>query len=375
MRATGPASGSNTLVLVPAAASSTDGQIRVERLVEGIAIPILAVAVALVFFGGFVALFGYDPLQTYALIWRGAFGTEFSWENTLQRAAPLLLTSLATALPAWLGLVVIGGEGALVLGGLTAAVVGTAITAAPLVAQLAMAASGMLVGAIWLMLPGALRLWRGVNETISSLLLNYIAVAVLNQLVEGALRDPASLNKPSTRPLDPSYMIGMLPGLNVHYGLLFGLLFCLATGVLMTRTTFGFAARIVGGNLRAARMAGLNVARFVIVACALGGAAAGLAGVMEVAAVQGSATASLAAGYGYTGILVAFVARQNPFAIIPVSILLGGITASSGLLQRRLGMPDAAVIVLEGIVFVAVLAADTLTGRLRSLLVRQAASG
>jgi simple sugar transport system permease protein len=315
-------------------------------------------------------------VQTYALIWRGAFGTEFSWENTLARAAPLLLTSLATALPAWLGLVVIGGEGALVLGGLTAAVVGTVITgSAPLLVQLAMEASGMLVGALWLMLPGALRLWRGVNETISSLLLNYIAIAVLNQLVEGALRDPASLNKPSTRPLDPSIMIGMLPGLNVHYGLLFGLLFCLATGLLMTRTTFGFAARIAGGNLRAARMAGVNVARLVLVACALGGAAAGLAGVMEVAAVQGSATASLAAGYGYTGILVAFVARQNPFAIIPVSILLGGITASSGLLQRRLGMPDAAVIVLEGIVFIAVLAADTLTGRLRVFLVRQAAGG
>jgi simple sugar transport system permease protein len=371
-----PVSESSSLVRAPAAASRTDGRIRAERLFEGIAIPTLALAVALLLFGGFVAVFGYDPVQTYALIWRGAFGTEFSWENTLARAAPLLLTSLATALPAWLGLVVIGGEGALVLGGLTAAVVGTVITgSAPLLVQLAMEASGMLVGALWLMLPGALRLWRGVNETISSLLLNYIAIAVLNQLVEGALRDPASLNKPSTRPLDPSIMIGMLPGLNVHYGLLFGLLFCLATGLLMTRTTFGFAARIAGGNLRAARMAGVNVARLVLVACALGGAAAGLAGVMEVAAVQGSATASLAAGYGYTGILVAFVARQNPFAIIPVSILLGGITASSGLLQRRLGMPDAAVIVLEGIVFIAVLAADTLTGRLRVFLVRQAAGG
>ncbi len=371
-----PASESSSLVRAPAVGSRTDGRIRAERLFEGIAIPTVALAVALLLFGGFVALFGYDPVQTYALIWRGAFGTEFSWENTLQRAAPLLLTSLATALPAWLGLVVIGGEGALVLGGLTAAVVGTVITGtAPLLAQLAMAVSGMLVGALWLMLPGALRLWRGVNETISSLLLNYIAIAVLNQLVEGALRDPASLNKPSTRPLDPSYMIGMIPGLNVHYGLLFGLLFCLATGVLMTRTTFGFAARIAGGNLRAARMAGVNVARLVLVACGLGGAAAGLAGVMEVAAVQGSATASLAAGYGYTGILVAFVARQNPFAVIPVSILLGGITASSGLLQRRLGMPDAAVIVLEGIVFIAVLAADTLTGRLRLFLVRQAARG
>jgi general nucleoside transport system permease protein len=128
---------------------------------------------------------------------------------------------------------------------------------------------------------------------------------------------------------------------------------------------FGFAARVAGGNIRAAKVVGLGVGKLILIVCFLAGAAAGLAGMMEVAAVQGRTNANLAAGYGFTGILVAFLARQNPLAVIPVAVLLGGIGASGGLLQRRLGLPDASVLVLEGMIFVMVLASDTLYGRLR----------
>jgi simple sugar transport system permease protein len=131
----------------------------------------------------------------------------------------------------------------------------------------------------------------------------------------------------------------------------------------MRRTVFGFSARMVGGNVRAALLSGLSVHRLVLCTCALAGAAAGLAGMAEVAAVHGTANASLIVGYGYTGILVAFLARHHPLAIIPVSLLLGGIGASGGLLQRADHLPDAAVNVLEGILFVVVLASETLRGR------------
>ncbi|MGB9093672.1 MAG: hypothetical protein WCB93_06125, partial [Gallionella sp.] len=130
-------------------------------------------------------------------------------------------------------------------------------------------------------------------------------------------------------------------------------------------TTIGFALKTVGGNPRASQMAGLRVNRWVVGAAAAGGAAAGLAGAIEVAAVQGAANSSVVAGYGYAGILVAFIARQNPLAVIPVAILLGGINAAGGMLQRRLDMPDATVMVLQGIVFVVILTSDTLTGRFR----------
>lgn len=338
----------------------------VRRAAEAVLIPIGALLAALVLFGGFMALIGKNPLEVYALIYKGGFGSAFSWQNTLQRAAPLILTALCVALPAQAGLIVIGGEGALVLGGLAAAVVGTITSGAtPILAWFAMAIAAMLMGAFWIAGCGALRHYRGVNETISSLLLAYIAIALFNHMVEGPLRDPQSLNKPSTLPIPESHMLGNVPGFDVHWGLVFGIVACFAFQLWVRATVQGFAVRIVGGNVRAARLAGLPVGKLILIACGLGGAMAGLAGMVEVVAVHGSANASLIAGYGYTSILVAFIARHNPLAIIPVSILLGGINASGGMLQRRLDLPDASVLVLQGIAFMVVLASETLYGRFK----------
>ena len=342
---------------------------------EALAIPIGALAAAMLLFGLFVAIQGLSPLEVYGLIYKGAFASAFSWQNTLSRAAPLILTALCVALPAQAGLMVIGAEGALVLGGLAAAMAGYALDGtAPLFVKCAMVAAGLVAGGVWIGLTGALRQYRGVNETIASLLLTYIAIALFNHFVEGPLRDPASLNKPSTHPIGAANMIGNFPGLDVHWGLGFGIVFCIAMYVLVYRTTWGFGLRITGGNARAARLAGLPVGRLALSACALGGAAAGLAGAVEVAAVHGNANASLIAGYGYTGILVAFIARQNPLAIIPVAILLGGISASGGMLQRRLDLPDATVFVLQGMAFMLILASETLYGRFALFRAREAAA-
>ncbi len=339
---------------------------RLRRPAEAVLVPLGALLAAMVIFGAFVAVLGKDPVEVYALIYKGAFSSAFAWQNTLQRAAPLILTALCVALPAQVGLIVIGGEGALVLGGLAAAVAGHALSgSSPLAIEIAMAIAAMLVGGAWIALAGALRHYRGVNETISSLLLSYIAIALFNHFVEGPLRDPASLNKPSTMPIGEASMIGVIPGTDVHWGLVFGIVFCLIAFVLVRYTVQGFAMRIVGGNVRAAKLAGLPVGILILSSCGLGGAAAGLAGMVEVAAVHGNANASLIAGYGYAGILVSFIARHNPLAIVPVAILLGGIAASGGLLQRRLDLPDATVLLLQGIAFMVILASETLYGRAR----------
>lgn len=328
-------------------------------------VPVGAILVSIVLFGVFVALDGHDPLAVYAEMYRGAFGTWFSFQNSLLRAAPLMLTGLCTALPARLGLTVIGGEGALVVGGLAAAAVALPLQGAPPVVVIgAMMIASMIMGGLWIGAAGALRAMRGVNETISSLLLAYVGIALFNHIVEGPLRDPASLNKPSTPNIGEANMLGPLPGLDVHWGLLFGIVLCLFAYVLMDHTTFGFSARMVGGNPRAARLSGLAVNKLLIITCFLGGAAAGLAGMVEVGAVHGSANASLMAGYGYAGILVAFLANHNALAILPVALLLGGINASGGLLQRTFGLPDAAVNVLQGILFVVLLASQTYRGQL-----------
>ena len=343
-------------------------RLQLRHAAEALAIPVGALLAAMVVFGLFMAALRQSPLEVYTLIYRGGFASAFAWQNTLARAAPLVLTALCVALPAQAGLMVIGGEGALVLGGLAAAVAGHQLAVAgagPLAVKTMMAAAAMLIGAAWIVLAGALRHYRGVNETISSLLLTYIGIAVFNQLVEGPLRDPASLNKPSTTPIGEANMLGHLPGLDVHWGLGFGVIVCLVLYVVVRHTTFGFALRIVGGNARAARLAGLPVGRLILLACALGGAGAGLAGMVEVAAVHGNANASLIAGYGYGGILVAFIARQNPIAIVPVAVLVGGIAASGGMLQRRLDLPDATVLVLQGVAFMLILASEALYGRLK----------
>lgn len=337
---------------------------RLGAFLDGLVVPTSCILVSGALFGVFVGLAGASPVEVYEQMYRGAFGTWFSLQNSLQRAAPLMLTGLCTALPARLGLVVIGGEGALYVGGVAAAAVASHLTgASPYVVLAIMAVTSMLFGALWIGTAGALRVKRGVNETISSLLLSYIGIAVCNHLIEGLLRDPQSLNKPSTLHIGDAKMLGALPGLDVHYGLLYGVVACLVCWVLMDHSVFGFAARIVGGNPRAARLSGLAVPRLVIIVCALAGAAAGLAGMVEVAAVHGKANASLVAGYGYTGILVAFLARHSPLGILPVALVLGGISASGGLLQRTCGLPDATVAVLQGILFVVVLASETYRGK------------
>jgi simple sugar transport system permease protein len=328
-----------------------------------VGIPIGALAAALLLFGGFVWLGGASPVETWKILFKGAFGDWFSWQNTLQRAAPLMLTALCVALPARAGLIIIGGEGAVVLGGLAAAALPYAV---PLpgnaLGSTLLCSAGMLVGAAWIAIAGALRQYRGVNETISSLLLAYTAIALFKQLVEGPLRDPKTLNKPSTRSLVEALQIGGIAGSDVHWGLVLGVVACIGLGLWLAFTPGGFALRVVGGNPRTAQLVGLPVSRLVLLACALGGACAGLAGAVEVAAVHTNANASLIAGYGYAGILVAFIARQSPFAIVPVAILFGGFGAAGSLLQRRLGLPDASVQVLQGIAFVLILASESLRG-------------
>jgi len=338
---------------------------RIAAVFDSVMLPMLALAGAVLLFGGFVWLGGVSPTETWVLLFKGAFGDSFSWQNTLQRAAPLMLTALCVAIPQRAGLMVIGGEGALILGGLACAGLPYVLTPPSGVAGTVMVlVASAAAGGAWIALAGALRQYRGVNETISSLLMSYLAIGLFKHFVEGPMRDPSSLNKPSTLPLPETNLLGLMPGYEVHWGLVWGAVACVVAGLWLFGSTHGFATRVVGGNARAARLVGLPSHRLIITACALGGACAGLAGGIEVAAVHTNANASLIAGLGYTGILVSFVARHNPLAVIPVAILFGGFGSAGSLLQRRLELPDASVLVLQGFAFVLILASEALRGRM-----------
>jgi simple sugar transport system permease protein len=342
--------------------------VRTLKLAEAVFVPVFALVASMLIFSLFLLVIGKSPADFFSLVWTGGFGSSFSFQQSMQRAAPLILTALAFAIPARIGLTMIGAEGALVLGGFSAAAIAIPLVSggAPvLVTWLFMAIAAMAVGGLWIGIAGWLRHYRGVNETISSLLLSYIAIAIMNFFVEGALRDPASANKPSTMPIGDAYRVGAIPGTDVHWGFAAGVILAIVLFVLMSRTTFGFAARMTGGNVRAARAQGLPVGFLMVACCVIAGSCAGLAGFFEVAAVHGQANASLVAGYGFTGILVAFLSRHNPLTIVPVAILFGAIAAAGGLIQRRMGMPDATVLVLQGIIFVVLLASETLYGRIK----------
>jgi ABC-type uncharacterized transport system permease subunit len=329
--------------------------LRVLRVTEAVAIPALALLASALIFSGFLLVIGKDPVQFWSLVWTGGFGSSFSIQNSLQRAAPLILTGLAFAIPARIGLTMIGGEGALVLGGFTAAAIAVPLVTGgvpPAVTLPIMALTGVFTGGIWVGLTGWLKYARGVNETIASLLMSYIAIAIMNFFVEGALRDPASANKPSTMPIGDAYRIGSMPGTEIHWGFAAGIVLAVVLWVLMSRTTFGFAARMTGGNLRAAKAQGLPVGWLMVACCAIAGGCAGFA------------------GYGFTGILVAFLARQNPLAVVPVAILFGALAAAGGVIQRRMDMPDATILVLQGILFVVLLVSDTFYGRFKIFQVK-----
>lgn len=342
------------------------------RMLRAISVPVVAILCALLLFGVFILLVGRDPIAVYATIYKGAFGSWFSWQNTLVRAAPLMLTALCTAIPARLGLIIIGGEGAFVIGAVSTVLASAVLSSFdPAIVIMGMAIAGMAGGGAWIGLVGVLRRFRGVNETISSLLLNYIAIAIMNHLVNGPIRDLEVVHRPSSWAIGDANMLANIPNMDVHWGLSVGIVACLLMYVLMSLTTFGFASRVIGGNMRAAQVVGLPVSTLVVIACILGGSAAGLAGMVEVASVQGRVSSSIIANYGYTGILVAFIARHNPLAIIPTAILLGGISASGGLLQRWHELPDATVAVLQGIMFIMILAGDPLYAAITRVLRRQ----
>jgi ABC-type uncharacterized transport system permease subunit len=348
----------------PTFAGTTVLKPEVRTHLASLLIPLGAIATSLLVFGIFCACLGANPMAVYGSIYRAAFGSWYAFQNTLLRAAPLLLCSLCTAIPFRLGMIVIGNEGALVVGGLCATLVGLQLpTVPPLTARVAMALAGMAVGGLWIAAVGALRQFRGVNETISSLLLNYVAIALLNQAINTWIRDPESINKAASFPLTDEQMLPTLGGTNLHPGILFGLVACMLMWFLVQKTTFGFQIRAVGGNVRAARLAGLPVARITLVTCFLAGIWPGLAGMVEVAAVHGRANESLNAWYGNSGILVAFLARHNPLGCVLIAVLLGGLIESGGILQRNHHLPDATVLVFQGFVFLAILFSESLHGQ------------
>ena len=313
-----------------------------------------------------IAASGADPLAAYGALARGGLGGPRPLTETALKATPLVIMGLGLVVAFRCRIWNIGGEGQYLAGALAGAVVGLfgqASLPAPLLIPL-MLVAGLAGGAAWAALAAWLRLGFGVNEIIATIMLNFVALYSVSYLARGPLRDPTGYLPQSAR-LEAAARLPTLSGSRIHLGVLIALLLVPAVHVLLWKTTAGFRLRAVGSSARVALAAGIDVRAAVALAFLTSGALAGLSGIIEVSALHARLKDGISGDYGFTGILVSFLARHNPLAVIPVAVLLGGINASGGLLQRRLGLPDASVLVLQGMIFVSVLASETLYGRFR----------
>ncbi len=326
-------------------------------------LPLLSVALALPAGGVILALAGTNPWEAYKAMALGAFGSFYGLSETVVKAIPLLLAGLGVALAFQMRFWNIGAEGQLHLGALGATWV--ALNApdlpAPLLQPL-MILAAFAAGAAWGLIPAALKAYTGVNEIITTLMMNYIAILWLDFLVYGPWKDPHGFGFPLTAPFSPAAHLPRLPGSRIHLGLALGLVAAFLLAFLLRRTRLGYEIRIIGLNPRAARYAGINIPKVTLLVMALGGGLAGLAGLSEVAGIQGRLKPGLSPGYGYTAIIVAWLARLHPWAVAAVSLLLGGLLVGGDMLQIAMGLPVTMTYILQGLLLFFVLGMEVLSG-------------
>lgn len=325
---------------------------------------VVALAAGLGGFALFVAVAGGSPWTAFDAIWNSTVVDSVGPGEVLVAAIPVILCSLAVAIPAWAGLWNLGGEGQLVMGAIGATIVSQSIPsslgawgAVPL-----LVIGGAVGGAIWCLLPALLRITVNLNEAISSLLLSYVALRILDYLVNGPWKDPKSLGFPQAEPLPDGHRLPAMDWLpfvgggRLHYGLVIALVALVAAVIVHRYTRWGFRLRVVGGNGEAARRAGLPVKRLILVSMLVGGALAGVAGMVQLSGVEFQAKGGIASAYGFLGFLVSWLVRHDPRWIILAGIVIGGVRVGGDALQIEANLPAASVNVLLALLLLAVLA-------------------
>jgi len=326
-------------------------------------VTVASVLLGLVLGGIIMIIAGENPFEVYRAMFTGAFSGEYNLSETLVKTIPLLLTGLGVSIAFRMQLWNIGAEGQFYFGAIFAS--GVAIfwlpDAGPWVVIPAMMVAGMVGGALWGAIPGALRGYLGVNETITTLMMNYVAILVAEYLVHGPWRDPMAFGFPGTESFSEATYLPTWGTTRVHLGLIFGLVAAIVLSVVFRRTRWGYEIGVTGASERVAQYAGMRTARNIVLVLAFSGALAGLAGMAEVAGINHSLQRGLSPGYGYTAIIVAWLGRLNPAGIVVVSFLLAGLLVGGDQLQITLGLPSAIAPMLQGVILFCLLAGDFFT--------------
>ncbi len=349
-------------------------QARLNALVNAL-LPVLATLAALAV-GGIVLLFlRVNPIEAYGALWEGAFVNRKALAETLVKATPLLLVGLGICIAFRAGVINIGGEGQMVVGALLATFIGLNFEGWPgwIVILLAMA-GGFIGGAVWGGIPGVLKAYFNVNEILSTIMMNAIAVQGMNFLLRGPMIDPAQMDQaskiPQTARINDAFLLPRLVPTRLHLGAGIAVILAILVYILLWRTTWGYRIRAVGRNPNASRYAGIKVKRYVVLALLLSGAFAGLAGATQVLGVNyrmitdGSAT-GFTGSAGFNGIVAALFGQLHPVGTIPAAILFGALLVGANKMQRVVQVPSALIVALNGLVVIFVVSSNIWRQRLQ----------
>ena len=329
--------------------------------------PVAAVIVTLAITSLLVAWAGAPVTQAYALLLEGGFGSRFAWAETLTRATPLILTGLAAAVAFRARLFNIGGEGQLYAGALAAVAVGglhggTGFEASPWLLFPLMMIAAMLAGALLLLGPALAKARLGVDEVVTTLLLNFIVLLFVSAMLDGPMKDSLGMGWPQSVAIQDALQLSKLVERSrVHSGLLWSLAAALLLWALLKHTTTGFEIRAVGANPRAAAFAGMPVAWVQVKVALLSGALAGLAGVIEVAGRAGYVTLDMSPGYGYSGLVIAMPAALHPLGVVAAAVFVAGILVGADSMSRAVNVPTYIADVIVSVSLICVLVATMLT--------------
>jgi simple sugar transport system permease protein len=343
--------------------SNSSRPFKADRLFDAL-LPVFATLIALAF-GAILLLFlGVNPLEAYGALFQGAFGTTSGITQTLAKATPLLLVALGICIAFRAGVINIGGEGQIILGAIGASAVALALPNLPGIILIPLAlTAGALAGAFWGGIAGVLKARFGVNEILSTVMLNAIALQLMNFLLRGPMLDPeqiaAGTNVPqsATLPLQV-WLPRLVPRTLLHAGLILAIILAILVYIFLWRTTIGYRIRAVGLNPSAARYAGIPVKRYMALALILSGAFAGLAGAVEVTGIHHRMIEGLTGGYGFSGIVAALFGKLHPLGAIPASIIFGGLLVGADKMQRTVQVPSSLVVAVNGLIVLFVVASD-----------------
>lgn len=304
--------------------------------------PVLAVLAALAISGGLIALTGASVLDAYGHILAGALGSRLAITETLTRATPLILTGLAAAVAFRARLWNIGGEGQFFIGAIAVAAVGAELTSG-LPAALAipvLLVVGALGGMVLMVTALGLRLRFNVDEVVTTLLLNFVAILFVSMMIEGPLRDPMAFGWPQSVPVaDNATLPRLIERSRLHVGLLIAIALAVAVYLVQARTVFGMRSKAAGFNARAAAFAGVPLGRTLIMVACLSGGLAGLAGAVQVLGVRGYVTTDLSPGFGYSGIVIAMLANLNPIGVVAAAVFAAVMFIGADGMSRAMGIP------------------------------------